>query len=132
MSTGMRARLRHADHRDDQADDDDEVGIANRKAGHEFLIPSTRATIAVTFGFTSWPGCRPARLPITTMSPSLQAGADFDLVRGLEAERDLAHLDAVVRRDHHHLPGRIRPSLSTSTAITGTASTLVAPAQASD
>ena len=42
MSTGMRDQAGDADHGDDQADHHDEVGIANRKAGHLSEPPARR------------------------------------------------------------------------------------------
>ena len=60
------ARQPDDDH--DQADDDDEVGVAEGKSRHQRSPPAGRGD---SFGTTVAPGLSCARLPTTTRSPSL-------------------------------------------------------------
>src|SRR5262249_15603829 len=62
---GHSHETRHSDNDDDEADNDDEVGIAKREPGHYF----SPAAAAFAFGITTAPALSCARLPTTTRSP---------------------------------------------------------------
>ena len=84
-----------ADHGDDQADHDDEVGIADGEAGHSLLLGGGVMVGDLGLHFL-------ARLQAGAAADHhqvafVQAGADFDSLAVSMPELDLANLDAMVR-----------------------------------
>src|ERR1022692_389054 len=65
---------RHANHRDDKAQHDDEEWVSNREAGHAYCAPRSAvypsSAIVLSLGSTCCPGRYAPRLPTITRSPS--------------------------------------------------------------
>src|SRR5262249_33047058 len=81
---------------DEQADDDDEIRIADSKFRHD----NSTNLESGGFGTDFYARLKPGAAAEDDDVALVEAGADLDAARRLDAERDFARFHTIVRRDH--------------------------------